>query len=201
MKKDKRKMILSAASECFGKFGYKKTTLDDIGRIVGIKKATIYYYFTSKAEIYITMVTNAYRELITKLYNEIEPDMICEEKILAYFGKRLEWLHEQSQILKKITQDELRLFNEYGTDIVNEITKKEKKLFTSILEKCVEEKKIKKIDIEKVSNYIFIMADGIFNFYRSPENPEQITQEEIDMIKLEVFNALKILINGIKLNK
>ncbi len=29
MKKDRRKMILDAASTCFAKYGYKKTTLEE----------------------------------------------------------------------------------------------------------------------------------------------------------------------------
>ncbi|MFW9825058.1 MAG: TetR/AcrR family transcriptional regulator [Candidatus Thorarchaeota archaeon] len=100
MKKDKRKMILDAASNCFARYGYKKTTLDDISKIVGFwKAASIYYYFKNKAEIYITLVTNEYRSLITKLYEEIDEDMKCEEKILIYFDKRLEWLYEHSNII------------------------------------------------------------------------------------------------------
>ncbi|MFW9905447.1 MAG: TetR/AcrR family transcriptional regulator, partial [Candidatus Thorarchaeota archaeon] len=166
MKKDKRKMILEAASDCFAKYGYKKTTMDDISKIVGFRTASIYYYFKSKAELYITLVTNEYRSLITKLYEGIDEDMKCEEKILTYFENRLQWLHEQSNILTQITQEELNLFNELGTDIVKEINLEERKTFTNILKGCIEKNEIEKINIEKVSNYIFILTDGIYHNYR-----------------------------------
>ncbi len=91
MKKDKRKMILDAASNCFARYGYKKTTLDDISKIVGFRKAaSIDYYFENKTEIYITLVPNDYRSLIPKLYEENDEELKCEEKILIYFDKRLE---------------------------------------------------------------------------------------------------------------
>ena len=32
---DKKAEIQKAASECFARYGYEKTTLDDIGRLVG----------------------------------------------------------------------------------------------------------------------------------------------------------------------
>ncbi|MFX0126462.1 MAG: hypothetical protein ACFFAE_22790, partial [Candidatus Hodarchaeota archaeon] len=125
-------------------------------------------------------------------------DMKCEEKILIYFDKRLEWLYEQSNILTQITQEELNLFNELGTDIVKEINLEERKNFTNIFKKCIEKNEIEIIDIEKVSNYIFILTDGIYNNYRTPSSMELVTEKETEMIKNEVSNALKIFIQGLK---
>ena len=198
MKKDRRKMILDAANTCFVKYGYKKTTLEDISKIVGIRKASLYYYFKSKAEIYITLVTNEYRNLITKLNEEIEADMTCEEKILVYFAKRMDWLFEQSSILTQITQEELNLFNELGTDIVSGILVQERSIFTNIITDCIKKKHIKKIDVGKITNYIFILVDGIYSHYRSPSSIEVVTEEENKMVKSEISTALKLFIHGIK---
>ena len=198
MVKGKRKMILAAANDCFTKFGYKKTTLEDIGKSIGISKASIYYYFKSKAEIYITMVTNKYNDLIANLHEEIESYTDCESKIFAYFDKRLEWLYEQSSLLSQITPEELHLFNELGSSIVMEIIKKEKQMFTDILQECIRKKIYPKFDIPRISNIIFILADAIYNFYRSPENIEVISRNEINMIKKEVSDGLFIFLNGLK---
>ena len=198
MVKGKRKMILAAANDCFTKYGYKKATLEDIGKSIGISKASIYYYFKSKAEIYITMVTNKYNDLIATLHEEIESYTDCESKIFGYFNKRLEWLYEQSSLLSQITPEELHLFNELGSSIVMEIIKKEKQLFTDILQECIKKKIYPKFDIPRISNIIFILADAIYNFYRSPENIEVITQNEISMIKKEVTDGLTIFLNGLK---
>jgi len=92
----------------------------------------------------------------------------------------------------------LKFFNEYGSNIVNEIIKKEKQMFTDILQDCIKKKIFPKFDIARISNNIFILADGIFNFYRSPENIEIITQNEITMIKKEVSAGLTIFLNGLK---
>lgn len=52
----KRDLILQAGSECFARFGYDKTTLDDIGKRAGLNKASLYYYFKNKEEIFIAVV-------------------------------------------------------------------------------------------------------------------------------------------------
>jgi ribosome-binding protein aMBF1 (putative translation factor) len=36
----KEKKILQVAKECFARFGYEKTTLEDIGRMSGLNKAS-----------------------------------------------------------------------------------------------------------------------------------------------------------------
>ncbi len=48
-KKDaNRENILKIAREIFSKYGFKKTTLDDIANAVRKGKSSLYYYFKSK---------------------------------------------------------------------------------------------------------------------------------------------------------
>lgn len=48
--------IVSKAAEIFNYFGYKKTTMDEIARQLGKGKSSIYYYFSSKEEIFQAVV-------------------------------------------------------------------------------------------------------------------------------------------------
>lgn len=43
--------IVRAARKCFERYGFAKTTMDDIAREAGISRPTIYNYFPGKAEI------------------------------------------------------------------------------------------------------------------------------------------------------
>jgi len=198
MKKEKRKLILNAAEQCFSKYGYKKTTMEDISRVVGLSKAAMYYYFKNKGEMYIILVTNAYRTLVKELKEELKIDNTCDQKIIVYFQKRLDWLYKQSHILTQITQDELIAFNEFGSGIVEAIGMEERKLLMNVLQKCVDDNHYRKIDVGKVSNYLFILADGLYNFYQPETSMEIITQERIEIIKKDISTALHLLIRGIK---
>ena len=47
-----RNQILKASQEIFEKYGYKKTTIDDIAGELHKGKSSIYYYFISKEDIF-----------------------------------------------------------------------------------------------------------------------------------------------------
>ena len=52
-KKDSnRESILKIAREIFSKYGYKKTTLDDIANAVRKGKSSLYYYFYMQVHSY-----------------------------------------------------------------------------------------------------------------------------------------------------
>ena len=44
--------ILNGARELFERFGFKKTTMEDIARQVGKSKSALYYYYKTKEEIF-----------------------------------------------------------------------------------------------------------------------------------------------------
>jgi AcrR family transcriptional regulator len=52
---DKCDLIINAAESQFIRFGFRKTTMEDIAKAAGIGKATLYYYFKSKEEIFAAM--------------------------------------------------------------------------------------------------------------------------------------------------
>ncbi|NOR76558.1 MAG: TetR family transcriptional regulator, partial [Draconibacterium sp.] len=56
-KKDQNKEnILKIAREIFSKYGYKKTTLDDIANAVRKGKSSLYYYFKSKEDLFQAVI-------------------------------------------------------------------------------------------------------------------------------------------------
>jgi len=56
-KKDSnRENILKIAREIFSKYGYKKTTLDDIANAVRKGKSSLYYYFKSKEDLFQAVI-------------------------------------------------------------------------------------------------------------------------------------------------
>jgi AcrR family transcriptional regulator len=44
-------LIVAAAEELFGRYGYERTSIDDIARLLGIGKGSIYLDFRTKDEI------------------------------------------------------------------------------------------------------------------------------------------------------
>jgi AcrR family transcriptional regulator len=47
-KEEYRKRIVNTAGQIFSKYGFRKTSMDEIARALKIGKSSIYYYYNSK---------------------------------------------------------------------------------------------------------------------------------------------------------
>lgn len=84
----RRREILEKSTECFIKFGYNKTTLDEIGDAIGFNKAALYYYFRNKEELFVQVVNNQLTIGLNKLQTDLEDHPDNESKILKYLWNR-----------------------------------------------------------------------------------------------------------------
>jgi len=56
---DRREAILRAAIQVFGRDGYSRASVDEIARLAGVAKATLYSRFSDKATLFIEAVAGA----------------------------------------------------------------------------------------------------------------------------------------------
>ena len=66
-KEQRRITILRAAEDVFVRRGVAETTMDDIARAAEVSKGTLYLYFKSKDDLYLTIATDAVSELLEAL--------------------------------------------------------------------------------------------------------------------------------------
>lgn len=62
-----RDSILDAAEALLGRYGYRKTTMDDIAREARIGKGTTYLHFRSKEEVFLTTIDRIVDRLCDRL--------------------------------------------------------------------------------------------------------------------------------------
>jgi len=201
MPPNKKEQILSAASECFARYGYKKTTLDDIGKKIGLNKASIYYYFKNKEEIFTTIVLNEFKQFITKLQQDIAKDMDCDQKILLYFEEKHHFWSQKAKILPLITEiepEEVQLLMASGIEIYSEIEKGEKSFLADILQNCIKNGHIKDCNVEKMSGFMFALADGVKNNYMGFNTNKKLTSTDYENLIKDTRTALTIFLNGLK---
>ena len=58
--------IVEAAARVFGKVGYEKATLEDVAKIVGIRKASLYHHIRSKEELLLALHDQMADEAMTR---------------------------------------------------------------------------------------------------------------------------------------
>ncbi|UYP45571.1 hypothetical protein NEF87_001856 [Candidatus Lokiarchaeum ossiferum] len=201
MPQNKKEQILIAAGECFAKFGYKKTTLGDIGKIVGFDKTSIYHYFKSKEEIFTTLVLNEFQEFITKLHEKIEEDMVCEKKILVYFEEKLNFWMKKAILLPQITEiepEKLQHLMSSGLATFYKIEQDERLFVANLLKGCIQKNQIQECDVEKMSDFMFVLADGIKENYMGMDKNKSISSKEYENVLKDVRTGLEIFLRGLK---
>lgn len=87
-KEDKQSRILAAASRLFDRFGPKKATIDDIARAAGLGKGTVYLYFKSKDEIFLSVVRGELNTLLDQIRSALAADGTSEERLRRYMSVR-----------------------------------------------------------------------------------------------------------------
>ncbi len=76
--------IITAARKVFGKFGYKKASMNDIAAAAGKAKSSLYHYFESKEAIFIAIVKEELDNLVSKSLLEASRYRDPVERLHAY---------------------------------------------------------------------------------------------------------------------
>jgi len=84
-----KESILSKSKALFERHGYQKTTLTDIAQSVGKVKTAIYYYFSSKEDIFTQLVRSEAEEFFFKLKGEIDKELKPINKLEVYIEARI----------------------------------------------------------------------------------------------------------------
>jgi AcrR family transcriptional regulator len=91
-----RDNIIAAASLAFSKYGYKKTTLDDIAGFTNVSKTGLYYYFKNKEEVFNEVIKKEAKRLQQILTEAVNQESRPIDKIFAYFRERMIFLAQIS---------------------------------------------------------------------------------------------------------
>jgi AcrR family transcriptional regulator len=87
-----RDAIIGAASLVFSRYGYKKTTLEDITSYLNIGKTAIYYYFKNKEDIFKEVIKKEASNLKESLINETSKANNPLEKFTIFVHTRMSFL-------------------------------------------------------------------------------------------------------------
>ena len=88
-KDEYRRRIIIGAAKVFSRFGFKKTTMDEIARELKMGKSSIYYYYKSKEQIFEAVVlreANILRNELTTAIKSVESPI---EKMQKYISVRM----------------------------------------------------------------------------------------------------------------
>jgi AcrR family transcriptional regulator len=109
-KEEFRKKIVITSGQIFSRYGFKKTTMDEIANALKMGKSSIYYYFKSKEEIFEAVVlyeANLLRNELTTAIKSVESPI---EKLKNYVFVRMKSFEKLSNYYNAIFDKNLDHF-------------------------------------------------------------------------------------------
>ena len=91
-----REEILNGARDLFERFGFKKTTMEDIARQIGKSKSALYYYYKTKEEIFEAVVLNDIEATQTLVADAVKKEESATSKFRVFFTSMLEGVKQKA---------------------------------------------------------------------------------------------------------
>ncbi len=189
MAEDKKENIISIAQKRFARYGIQKTTMDEIAKEARMGKASLYYYFKSKEEIFIAVIQREAAVLRQKTRQAILTVDSPKEKLYKYILTRMTHLRELGNYYTTI-KDEFFTHYEFINQIRKEFIENEMETIKDILDDGIKRKIFEVIDTTMVARMMTIALKGF-------EYP--LIVENVDVtLSRDIKTMLDILYKGLE---
>lgn len=95
-----RDRILKCATELFSESGYKGVSMREISSAAGVSKASIYYHFPSKEDLYLSLIIRDMEQLLEELEaiaaEPEEPSLLLRRFVECY----VDFSHKKGPVIK-----------------------------------------------------------------------------------------------------
>ncbi|QGY46420.1 TetR family transcriptional regulator [Maribellus comscasis] len=102
-----REHIIKVAMHIFSKFGFQKTTVDEIAKAAHKAKGSVYYYFRNKEELFQSVVEKEFSTLQRELIRAVEEGETGKMKLTNYITTRMKVLGELSNMYEALKNEYL----------------------------------------------------------------------------------------------
>ena len=175
--REERKLrILKGALKVFSDSGIDKTTMDEIASESGFGKATLYYYFSSKDDVFIDIMELGWKQLWEGI----------ESRIVENIGPRKKFIGIIKKMGKIVTEDKTMyefLFTapNYIQDTNKQTWKTYQERLYAILQSIIEEG-IKKKEFVDLNPRLLMKAIGGLFHQLLISNNDDIDDDEFEMM-------------------
>jgi AcrR family transcriptional regulator len=93
---DARQRVVDAAEQCFAQYGVAKTTVEDVARLAGISRATIYRHFPGgRDEIVLAALLASANEFLPQLPARLRTARSLADSIVELVVSAVDWMRSE----------------------------------------------------------------------------------------------------------
>ena len=183
-----KKLIKTVAIELFYKKGYFATSLSDIARLSGIKKASLYYYHPRKEDLLCDILVDTLQDLTRELDEALARPGSTEQQMARAIASHTSF-HIQRQKEVLISDSELRGLSPDNLATVIRLRKAYEARFQAVIEEGIKANVFARTNVKVASYAILTLCTAVATWFRDtgPLTGVEITRIYQDLI----LNGLK----------
>jgi AcrR family transcriptional regulator len=186
-----KSLILDKAQERFNRFGYKKTTMDELSRDCKISKKTIYAHFRDKEDLFRSLMVREDNEVRKMIFDSIAGISNPLDKLIQLVKTAMDFFNADNFLTRLLKADEL-LYSVYTSEKYNALIIEDiVSIIADIIREGKKEGEFRDVD-EKVIAYAGFRLFEAFSYMRTMEfSEEKIKQGYYTDVLIDFFvNAL-----------
>jgi uroporphyrinogen III methyltransferase/synthase len=144
-KEKKRERMLEVAAELFSKKNYHEVMMDDVARLTDVAKGTVYNYFSSKEELYFTIMSSKLENLNTSLKNKIASEISVIDSLHTYVIHLYMFMMKYQNFFLMYQKEYMNAQNEF-CDELREMSDELKSILSDVIYKGKRDNQFRDVD-------------------------------------------------------
>jgi len=165
--------ILSAAKKVFSRKGYEATTMEDIGSEAGFGKASLYFYFKGKEEVFLNLIEDGLEGQKILLAQVMSSKLSSVEKLEAVLTKFFEYVRENREFIRIVHSESQKLYATTLKEVRSSIIKEHRKTvegIASIVRDGIKSGEFRQVEPTlAAASFMGIIRSVIFNWFVKDE--------------------------------
>lgn len=191
----KRESILKEASKAFSRFGFKKASIDQIAKMAGVAKGTIYLACKSKQDLFYQVLHREVCAWLNENSKMLDPRVPADELMDRMAVASVAYI-DQRPLLKSLLFGEAYAVMPAWANRLDELGALGRQNIEQLLRLGIKQKVFKpEIDVEEVARLMLDLQLAFFVLHDrgDPGSPERMAQ-----LARRRATALDLLLNGLR---
>lgn len=162
---DDQAEILLAALRLYRQFGPDKVSMDDIAKALGRSRASIYYYFKNRDEVFRSAIDAIVQETTSYIRKELADVPTLDEQLFTFCISKLRISHEWKLMLNSMWSNMNPREQSKQTGVMEGLHQKlvyqEGVILKEIVAAAAERKEIRGVREDEIERWVFVITSGI----------------------------------------
>lgn len=187
-KAERREEFLQAAARIFSEKGYRASTIQDIGRELGITSAALYYYFSGKQDILSELIVRPIVFLQEMAQEVAGTPRTAQEKIAEIVHRHLDLMLSQRSLFTIFLRERVELEPKHAARLAD-LEERYYRSVLAILKDAKAEGVLKHVDVRLAALSLIGMTNWVLRWYRPDRalGPSEIADGLLEILAGGVF--------------